>query len=260
MVCGALFPLHPILDAKQRYSNLKAEILLKSFPSRSWKPFTLDWHLFPVAWRLLEPQVTTCAWPYCVPALPFLQLFLIFALLDEEGRSLLILEASFSVFHMHQSWSSCLLSLLQSPMGPIHLFVYEQFVLPEVFSPSQVLRPVSHLFLKADTEGWFTMLFTGISSFPGAFQLSLGSLRYESRLAISLFVKTCTPHWFLPQLLVLKTCLQISMHLQRWKNWQQKSSSSSGWPTFTLMISYSSTSQGADLQEFYPCKLNNQQI
>lgn len=161
----------------------------------------------------------------------------------------------FSAFHMHQSWRSCLLSLLQSPMGPVHLFVYEQFVLPEVFSPSQVLRPVSHLFLKADTEGWFTMLFTGISSFPGAFQLSLGSLRYESRLALSLFVKTCTPHWFLPQLLVLKTCLQISMHLQRWKNWQQKSSSSSGWPTFTLMISYSSTSQGADLQEFYPCKL-----
>ena len=71
---------------------------------------------------------------------------------------------------MPWSWRSWLFFLPQSLRGPMHPYVSEQFVLPEVFSPLQVLRRVFHLFLKANTWALVfdrnSLFLRGLSAFP----------------------------------------------------------------------------------------------
>ena len=71
---------------------------------------------------------------------------------------------------MPWSWRSWLFFLPQSLRGPMHPYVSEQFFLPEVFSPLQVLRWVFHLFLKANTWALVfdrnSFFLRGLSAFP----------------------------------------------------------------------------------------------
>ena len=90
---------------------------------------------------------------------------------------------------MPWSWRSWLFFLPQSLRGPMHPYVSEQFVLPEVFSPLQVLRRVFHLFLKANT---WALVFDRNSLFLRGLSALLGSLRYESTLRISVQFSSVT--------------------------------------------------------------------